>query len=276
MDPDSPDRVAAERKPQRVRHEARLRRLEVRKVERLRPHLQRVTVGGAALAGFASPGFDDHVKLFFPAADGVLNLPALGPDGPRYADGPRPEARDYTPRHYDAATQTLQIDFALHDTGPATRWAEQARRGQPLGVGGPRGSVLVPTGFDWHLLIGDDTALPAIARRLAELPAGSRAVVIAEVDGPDDELSFETRADLALSWVHRCGSPAGDPQRLAEALRRRPLPRGDYFAWVAAESGVARALRAQLLAEHGAQPPWLKAAAYWKRGASGVHERIED
>ena len=70
--------------------------------------------------------------------------------------------RDYTPRRHDAEAGTLEIDFALHEAGPATQWAEQAKVGDLLGVGGPRGSFIVPTDFDWHLLIGDDTALPAI------------------------------------------------------------------------------------------------------------------
>lgn len=273
----SPDPIsAADRKPQRVRHDTRLRRLEVRAVERLTPHLLRVTLGGDELAGFNSPGFDDHVKLFFPAADGRLALPAMGPDGPQFGDGPRPAMRDYTPRHYDMQAGTLQIDFALHEAGPATRWAEQAQPGQVLGVGGPRGSMLVPTDFDWHLLIGDDTALPAIARRLAELPAGSRAVVIAEIDGTADELSLVSSADVSLSWVHRRGVASGAPGLLADALRRQSLPHGDCYAWVAAEAAVAKALRMQLLAEHGAQPQWTKAAAYWRRGAAAVHERYED
>lgn len=79
--------------------------------------------------------------------------------------------RDYTPRGFDPVALTLEIDFALHGAGPATRWEAQAQGGQRLGVGGPRGSFIRPTDFDGHLLIGDDTALPAIARRLAELPA---------------------------------------------------------------------------------------------------------
>lgn len=266
----------AGRRPQRVRHETRLRRLEVRAVERVSPHLLRVTLAGDALAGFSSPGFDDHVKLFFPAEDGSLNLPTLGPDGPQFGPGPRPAMRDYTPRHHDPRAGTLQIDFALHEAGPATRWAEQAQPGQVLGVGGPRGSFIVPTDFDWHLLVGDDTALPAIARRLAELPAGARAFVIAEVDGPADQLELPGPAGLALRWVHRRGGAPGTIEALSAALRQCALPAGHGYAWIAAEAGVARALRAQLVGERGLPAAQVKAAAYWKRGASAVHERYED
>ncbi|NKF21245.1 siderophore-interacting protein [Solimonas marina] len=264
-----------DRKPQRVRHEIRFRHLQVREVQHLTPHLLRVTLAGADLAGFYSPGFDDHVKLFFPDDHGVLKVPTMGPNGPDFG-GPRPPMRDYTPRHYDAAAGSLQIDFALHEAGPATRWAEQAKPGDSLGVGGPRGSFIIPTDFDWHLLVGDDTALPAIGRRLAELPAGARAVVLIEVDGPDDQIELPSAADVSLSWVHRRGAEAGDPAPLADALRRRALPTGDYYAWVAAEARVAKALRQQLIAEHGAQPQWMRAAAYWRHGDAAVHENIED
>ncbi len=91
--------------------------------------------------------------------------------------------RDFTPRRYDPAQDTLEIDFAIHDAGPATRWAVKAKPGDTLALGGPRGSFIIPTTYDWHLLVGDETALPAISRRLAELPARTRTVVVAEVDG---------------------------------------------------------------------------------------------
>ena len=86
-------------------------------------------------------------------------------------------------------------------------------------IGGPRGSFIIPTNFDWHLLIGDDTALPAIARRLAELPAGTRAVVLAEVDGPADQVSFASAADVTVTWAHRNGAEAGTTDVLARTLK---------------------------------------------------------
>jgi NADPH-dependent ferric siderophore reductase len=251
------------RAPRRVRHEPRRRQLEVKRVESIAAHMIRVALGGD-LEGFTSLGFDDHIKLFFP-------------DGPAAADGePQTASRDYTPRRYDPASNTLDIEFVLHDAGPATRWARQAQPGQPLQIGGPRGSFIIPTNFDWHLLIGDDTALPAIGRRLAELPAGTRAVVLAEVDGPADQLSFESAADVTVTWAHRNGAQAGSTTVLADALRTLRLPAGDYYAWVACESLTAKALRAQLIAEHGANPKWMRAAGYWRRGAVAVHDTHND
>ena len=266
-----PDRL-----PRRVRHDLRFRQLTVKSVQRVTPHLLRVVLTGDELEGFHSPGFDDHAKLFFPdPATGRLTLPTMGPEGPVWPEG-RPTMRDYTPRRHDAAAKTLEIDFALHEAGPATQWAENARPGDRIGVGGPRGSFIVPTEFDWHLLIGDDTALPAISRRLAELPALARVVVLAEVDGPEDEIPFETRAALTLVWVHRRGVSAGLSPMLLETLKKQALPEGDYHAWVGCESGVAKAVRAHLVGERGANPKWIRASGYWRRGTAATHDAIED
>jgi NADPH-dependent ferric siderophore reductase len=170
----------------------------------------------------------------------------------------------------------LEIDFAIHDAGPATRWAETARPGDALAIGGPRGSFIIPTNFDWHLFIGDETAIPAISRRLAELPAGTRAIVLAEVDGPADQVSFKSDANVAVTWAYRNGAQAGASDVVARTLKTMRLPAGDYYAWVACESLIAKALRVQLLAEHGANKKWMRAAGYWRRGAVAVHDSHDD
>ena len=251
------------RTPRRVRHEPRRRTLTIKQVEKIAAHMLRVTLTGD-LNDFTSLGFDDHIKLFFP-------------DGTKNADGaPNALSRDFTPRRYDRAANTLEIDFAIHDAGPATRWATQAQPGQTLTIGGPRGSFIIPNAYDWHLLIGDETALPAISRRLAELPPTTRAVVLAEVDGPEDELEFETKANATVTWTYRDGAAAGANDVLGKALATLKLPAGDYYAWVACESLTAKALRRQLIAAHGANPKWMRAAGYWRRGAVAVHDVHQD
>ena len=209
------------------------------------------------LDGFASLGFDDHVKLFFP--DGTMN-----------AEGaPNMLGRDFTPRRHDPANDTLEIDFAIHDAGPATRWAAQAKPGDTLALGGPRGSFIIPTTYDWHLLIGDETALPAISRRLAELPAGTRAVVVVEVDGPDDATALPTAANATVTWAHRNGVAAGDSDVLAKTLakleiaRRRLLRLGRLR--VAHRQGAAPAIdrRSAAPIRNGCVPPAIGAAARW-------------
>ena len=195
-----------------------------------------------------------------PAADGMA-LPT---------DAQRPLTRDYTPRRFDAAAGELWIDFALHDgDAPATQWAVQAQAGQPVGIGGPRGSFVVPMDWDWHLLIGDETALPAICRRLEELPAGTTAVVLLETGDVADRLAVETRADLQLHWLLRSSG-----ETLAEATRRLQLPPGDGYAWAAGEAATIAATRQVLVNEHGIPKERIRAAAYWKRGAAAHHETL--
>lgn len=269
--------LLAARAPQRVRHELRRRLLTVQRAERVTPHCIRVTLTGSDLDGFASAGFDDHVKLLLPdPATGTLALPVFNADGTLPPDSPRPAMRDYTPSRYDAAAQTLVIDFALHDAGPATAWALQAAPGQQIGIGGPRGSMVLPLAFDGYVLIGDDTALPAIARRLEELPTGAPVLVLAEVDGAADEQPLPTAAAAQVHWVHRQGAAPGNAEGLLTALRSLPLPAGDVHAWVACESSVAKALRAHLVGERGVYPKWVKASGYWRRGSAATHDTHEE
>jgi len=255
------------RAPRRVRHETKRRLLDVIRVEPVAAQMVRVTLGGEELRGFVSLGFDDHVKLFFPDPNAVA--PAPGGE-------PAMLSRDYTPRRHDAAANQLSIDFALHDAGIATRWAAQAQPGQSLTIGGPRGSFVIPFAFDWHLLMGDETALPAIARRLEELPAGTRAVAIVEVNDAGDEIAFDSKAEVTVAWAHRNGAAPGTTDVLAKTLRTLKLPGGDYYGWVSCESLTAKALRAQLLAENGANPKWLRASGYWRRGTAAIHDTFNE
>ena len=269
----SADLLAA-RAPRRERHDVKLRTTTVQSVTRITPHMLRIRLQGDDLAGFVSLGFDDHVKLLFPDANGLLQLPPPGTEG--LPPALRESMRDYTPHSYDAATKTLAIDFAVHEAGPATAWALQAAPGQQLGIAGPRGSFIIPTAFDGHLLIGDDASLPAIARRLAELPAGTRAIAVIEVDSPADEQPLPSAADAQIHWVHRNGAGAGQADGLLATLAQLNAPAGDYYCWVALESAAAKTLRTALVGSYAANPQWTKAAAYWKLGSVGVHEVIEE
>jgi len=249
------------RAPRRVRHaEARRRTLVVAGTEKISAHMMRVTLTGD-LEGFKSLGFDDHVKIFLPDE-------SLGAK----SDTPNLIGRDFTPRRHDPVANTLDIDFAIHDAGPASRWAARVQAGQTLTVGGPRGSFIIPMSYDWHLLIGDETGLPAIGRRLSELPAGARAVAVIEVDTPSDEIALPTQANATIVWAHRNDEEPGQSDELAKALARLTLPAGDYYGWVACESRIAKELRHQLIAKHGANPKWIRASGYWRRGTAAVHE----
>lgn len=260
--------MSTEPRVTRVRHEIRRRKLTVTRIERIAPQMLRVVLGGPELDGFTSLGFDDHVKLIFPAA----KPPADVEEGA----GAAVEMRDFTPRFYDAARGELWIDFFVHNAGPATTWAAQAKPGDELVVAGPKGSfVLEPEGIDLHLLIGDETAVPAIARRLQELPAGAKAQVIVEVDDASGWPTFQSAASTEVSFVVRSDSPEPAAALLAH-LRDVRLPAERCYVWIALESQAARALRRYFTTERGVTKDWIKSSAYWQRGAIGKHERIED
>ncbi|SDE42916.1 siderophore-interacting protein [Paraburkholderia lycopersici] len=259
----------------RVRHPLKFRLLRVARVEALSSALVRVTLTGD-LSDFVSASFDDHVKVFFPAlGEEKPVLPSFGPDGIVFPEGvERPAARDYTPRRFDAHANELDLEFVLHEAGPATAWAAQARPGQYLGVGGPRGSMVIPTGFDWHLLIGDETALPAIQRRLAELPASARVAVVVEVANRAARIELPTEADLYAIWCYR--EESGSAQPLVDAISEVWLPPGDGYVWAAGEASAIRAVRAHLCNERGVARTRIRASAYWRHGTQAAHETIDD
>ncbi|ANT62401.1 NADPH-dependent ferric siderophore reductase [Salipiger sp. CCB-MM3] len=242
----------------RHRHELKRRTLTVRDSQRLTPHMLRITLEGEDLADFTSLGADDHVKLFLDT------------------DGEAPVARDYTPRAFDAEARTLVLDFALHDAGPATAWAEAAQPGDTLLVGGPRGSAVVAPVFDWYLMIGDETALPAMARRVEELPEGVAAITLAAVPGPEDQQEWQSAAAQTAQWLHRPVEDAHDPAPLLDAAKALDLPEGKGFVWIAAEAQVARALKLHFLQDRAHPAPHLKAAGYWVKGDAGSSDKALD
>ena len=240
----------------RIRHPSKRRKLTVRSKANLTPAMVRVVFEGDDLSDFVSLSPDDHVKLFLPVSNG------------------EPERRDYTPRYFDRIRKTLTIDFALHDAGPATHWAMNARLGDVLEVGGPRGSTVVSPIFDWWLLIGDETALPAIGRRLEELPDRTHVTTIAAVSSIREEQSFARRAHHQLYWIHRPHEKADDAAPMLEALRSFSLPDGVGFVWIAAESGVARALREHLVNVRHHPLNQIKAAGYWRKGVADAQDNL--
>lgn len=255
----------------RVRHEVRLRRTTVAQVEEIAPGMKRITLQSDELRGFTSLGFDDHVKLIFAGADGQLNLSPPGAEGTAER-----VMRDFTPRSFNADSGELIVDFFIHEDGPATTWAVNARPGSVLGVGGPRGSSVISVDdIDSHLFIGDETALPAIARRLEELPANTNAVVVAEVER-GFSLPLSSRAKLDVIWVPRTSVEGTPGESLIAALWPLPLITERCFAWAATETQAARAIRRYLTEERGFDKRWVKAAGYWRRGAVGEHVVVDD
>lgn len=232
--------AAASARVQRVRHEIVRRELQVTQVEILSPNVRRICLGGSELQGFTSLGFDDHIKLIWPGeGDAVL-------------------MREYTPRAYDAANGQLVLEFAMHEQGLATDWAAQAYPGVGLKIAGPRSSMLIPADFDWHVLIGDETALPAIARRLDELPAATRVIVFAKTADARDQRQFTSQANLEVHWF-------ADDAVLLAALAAYHFPSGEGFVWGAGEYHTIQAMQSLLAQEKGIAAEALRLSAYWRK-----------
>lgn len=240
---------------ERVRHELKRRSLVVSDAERITPGMLRITLSGEDLADFASLGADDHVKIIVPSTDGTE------------------ERRDYTPRRYDTAARTLIVDFALHEAGPITQWAMNARPGDILNIAGPRGSAVVSHVERW-LLIGDETALPAIGRRIEETGSNAHITSIVAVVDPAEQQAFETEGELTCHWAYRPLSEATDASALL-AILRSVVIEPNTFVWVAAEATVTRAIRAHLTEERGYPLAWIKASGYWVKGKSDSTEKFE-
>ncbi|MBV7247513.1 siderophore-interacting protein [Streptomyces sp. MW-W600-10] len=254
-------------------HPLVLRRVTVRRVEEVTPRMRRVVLGGGDLAaftrdgidhpGFAAPGFDDHIKLIL-AADGNVRaaLPAQLPHGIEWTPAEHRVTRDYTPRRVDLRTGELHLDFVVHGEGPAEAWSASAREGDELWFVGPKSSLRLPERLDWILLIGDETALPAIGRFLDERPLDATAHVLVTVSDDSARQELALRDGDTVTWVR---AEPGDAAALETAVRALPVPSGEGYAWAAAESRALLPVRRYLQRERKLAKDRVNITGYWHR-----------
>lgn len=255
----------------RRRHELRIREVEVRSVTDLSASLRRIEVGEVEEDfPFVPMAVADHVKVILPGADGLLRLPRVEGGTVRPpAGGVRPIARDYTVAWVDGTR--VHLDLVRHPHGPAGRWADAVRVGDRLGLAGPRGSVRYPDGCPHYVVGGDETALPALARWVAELRPGPDLRVFAEVGDARDRIAFPPRPGTVVTWLHRA-----DGQSLAAVVREEFAP--GTFVWLAGEALSLRPIRRALRADSGLPAEAIDVHGYWKRGQAGFdhHADIDD
>ncbi|MFB2598835.1 siderophore-interacting protein [Herbiconiux sp. P17] len=260
-----------------VRHPMAVRHLVVDRVTPLTPTLTRVSLVGEELAGFASDGPTDHVKVFFTdPATGILTVPELTPEGIRRPESGRIISRDYTPRAFRAATagspDELDIDFVLHGAhgtdGPASAWAASASPGDPLVIAGPRGSRLAPSGIARAVLLADETALPSLSRWLELL--APEVEITALIDVADASvpayLSDELRLRADIVWLYRSNAP----DQLLAALRGLGPIDDDTFVFGAGEATTLIPVRHYLRKELGLPAEQVALSGYWKRGVANL------
>ncbi|WP_431805136.1 siderophore-interacting protein [Microbacterium sp. bgisy203] len=203
----------------------RIRELTLLRRELVTPLMLRVTLGGPEHVGFESHIADEHIKLIFPDPEtGELNVPTQNGD---VIDWPRPlpPTRDYTVRRYDPGAGEVDIDVVVHTVGLASTWAQQAPIGSRIPVAGPPRGIHIPDEFTWQAYFGDETALPAIARRVAELPRSTRGYAVIEVQNAAEEQPLDAPEGVEVRWLHRADRPRQAPVRrhgvLAPRRRRR-------------------------------------------------------
>ncbi|MEU4378409.1 siderophore-interacting protein [Micromonospora echinofusca] len=231
------------------------------------PHLVRLVLGGEELAGLPVGEFTDHyIKIVFPVPGAEypspMELNAIRRDLPREQ---WPRLRAYTVRAWDAASGEMTVDIVHHgDVGVGGPWAAALRPGDPVHFVGPGGAYAPSPDADWHLLVGDESALPAIAAALERLPAGAPAAVFVEVADRADEQPLASPGAVRLTWLHRGDRPVGEA--LVAAVRALEFPPGDVHAFVHGEATFVKELRRLLRVERGVSRERLSISGYWRRG----------
>jgi NADPH-dependent ferric siderophore reductase len=186
------------------------------------------------------------------------------------------KTRSYTVRDYDAASARLTLDFVVHgDVGLAGPWAAAATPGDTLLLSGPGGGYAPSADAAWHLMVGDEAVIPAVAVSLQQVPAGVPVHVILEVDGAEHEQPLASTGDLHLTWLHRAGGPGEQPELQLEAVRALTLPDGRGHAFIHGEASAVLMIRRHLVRDRGMTVEELSATGYWKLRRTDEQWRAE-
>ena len=230
-------------------------------IEHVTPGVIRISCSGPELAAFTEPKPGGHIKLFFPP-EGVV-WPSKDPAA---AEIPRPPSRTYTPRRFDPAQNRLEIEFVRHGEGLASSWAERARIGERVLIGGPGGGYPVPEDISRIVIIADESAMPGAGMVLEALPQGCEAQVICEIADKAEERALSPRVACAPLWLHRTDKTVPPGALLEDAVRNMAKPSGEAYFWVACEAAAMRRIRDLLITQHGVDRARLHVRGYWKYG----------
>ncbi|PKU22967.1 siderophore-interacting protein [Telmatospirillum siberiense] len=232
--------------------------VEVTKIQTLSPLIRRITVAAGSLRSMVGGVPAQWMKVFFPAPSGQRRV-----------------GRAISIRHLDSTNGRMDLDFVLHgDSGPASRWANHARPGKILMLAGPRGGYAIDPKVPRYLLIGDATALPAIASIAEALPATAEADVVAEVADSLEEQPLASAATLRVHWLHSGTEAPGTTGRIELAVQALSFEPGDCRIWLAGESFMVRAVLTHLLVDRRISPGAICAKGYWKLGTAGHRREI--
>ena len=219
---------------------------------------------------FVDNGTTDHyVKLLFGKPGVEYPEPLdMGVVRETYPSEQWPTMRTYTVRNWDEDSHELTIDFVHHgDEGVAGPWAAAAQPGDVLWFNGPGGAYAPDEAADWHLLVGDESALPAISAAVEQLPPGARATVLVEVEDETEEQKFSGSGDLDVTWFHRAGSDRRTAATGWSPRSRRSSSRpATSQAFVHGEAGFVFRIRKNLFQDRGLPRDRVSLSGYWRLG----------
>lgn len=243
--------------------------LEVLGKTRVTPHLVRILLGGPGIENLSpNEATDRYVKLLLPDPASGLT-PPYDMDDLR-ANHPEilPVMRTYTVRSWDTSTGRIALDVVLHGDGAldgvAAQWADGAIPGDLVSARGAGGGYSPDPDADFHLLIGDHSALPAIAASLEAMDEQARGLALIQLDHAEDRQNLSAPEGVEVRWL------IGERELLLEALQGAELPEGRIQVFAHGERGIIKALRRELVTERQIPRDQISISAYWALG------RIED
>ncbi|MEU6443546.1 siderophore-interacting protein [Streptomyces sp. NPDC047046] len=248
--------------------------LEVRGCQPVSPGFARVTLGGPGIRDLAPGGADQAVRLFF-LREGQSELRMPTASNERWMaqvllmpKASRPWVRNLTIRSLRPAERELDIEFALHGGSPMTSWVRRVRPGDPAGVFALGSMHRPPEHARGHVLVGDESALPAILAILDSDPNPPPTEVFVEVATARDIRPLSTPPGVRVHWLSRDGESVRPGVRALEAVRGAELPAGPLYAWVAGESRLATTVRRHLVGDRGVPKRDVTFCGYWRLGRS--------
>lgn len=243
--------------------------LEVIERIQLSPHMVRIVAGGPGISAVEDNGSTDaYAKMIF--ADPSANLtPPYDMEVLReqLPQEQLPSIRTYSIRRFDLDKGQLWVDFVVHGTeGVAGPWADKAKPGDPLVLLGIGGGYAPDPQADWHLLVGDEAAIPAISAALEAMPDDAKGVAYLEVHGTEDQLDLQAPDGIQVVWLHRGEAAAGTTDLLIDAVRATEWPDGTVQVFAHGERGAMKQLRPFLTDDRGVDRSQLSLSAYWAHG----------
>jgi NADPH-dependent ferric siderophore reductase len=242
--------------------------MSVCRVEHVSPHLVRVTFAGLDLEGLTVEQPAASVRLLLPSP-GSQELIVPSWDGNEFLmpGGRRPAIRTFTPRRLDLETHELDLDIVVHSGGVASEWAEAAVAGDPVAISGPGRGYAIDRDAPFFLLVGDETAIPAISQLLEALPAERLVQVHIEIAHPDARIALPDHPRASAEWCDR--APGASPgEALVAAVRGTDLGQDDRV-WVAGEATAVQRIRRHLFEDRRLPRAQASVRGYWKHGRSG-------